>query len=141
MRKGCRACGGTEVGTGGTPRVHCPPYDAVSRGTGRKGVQTDASAVVRQPWGAGVLQACLFIQDLLGKDILEFCHSEDQSHLRESFQQVPPEPAADMGPGYLFVPAPAGQVQWGGRTQPGAVTGRRAGDREADNVQGGGGPG
>uniref|UniRef100_A0A8C9J449 Aryl hydrocarbon receptor nuclear translocator 2 n=1 Tax=Panthera tigris altaica TaxID=74533 RepID=A0A8C9J449_PANTA len=27
-------------------------------------------------------------QDLLGKDILEFCHSEDQSHLRESFQQV-----------------------------------------------------
>lgn len=28
------------------------------------------------------------IQDLLGKDILEFCHSEDQSHLRESFQQV-----------------------------------------------------
>lgn len=34
--------------------------------------------------------ACLFLQDLLGKDILEFCHSEDQSHLRESFQQVPP---------------------------------------------------
>ncbi|XP_032417355.1 aryl hydrocarbon receptor nuclear translocator 2 isoform X2 [Xiphophorus hellerii] len=28
-------------------------------------------------------------QDLLGKDILEFCHPEDQSHLRESFQQVP----------------------------------------------------
>uniref|UniRef100_A0AC11CGW1 Aryl hydrocarbon receptor nuclear translocator 2 n=1 Tax=Ovis aries TaxID=9940 RepID=A0AC11CGW1_SHEEP len=28
------------------------------------------------------------LQDLLGKDILEFCHSEDQSHLRESFQQV-----------------------------------------------------
>ncbi|XP_051520731.1 aryl hydrocarbon receptor nuclear translocator 2 isoform X3 [Myxocyprinus asiaticus] len=27
-------------------------------------------------------------QDLLGKDILEFCHPEDQSHLRESFQQV-----------------------------------------------------
>ncbi|XP_057194356.1 aryl hydrocarbon receptor nuclear translocator 2 isoform X3 [Triplophysa rosa] len=27
-------------------------------------------------------------QDLLGKDILEFCHLEDQSHLRESFQQV-----------------------------------------------------
>lgn len=27
-------------------------------------------------------------QDLLGKDVLEFCHSEDQSHLRESFQQV-----------------------------------------------------
>ncbi|XP_054997847.1 aryl hydrocarbon receptor nuclear translocator 2 isoform X2 [Sorex araneus] len=27
-------------------------------------------------------------QDLLGKDILEFCHSEDQTHLRESFQQV-----------------------------------------------------
>ncbi|ELW70699.1 Aryl hydrocarbon receptor nuclear translocator 2 [Tupaia chinensis] len=29
-------------------------------------------------------------QDLLGKDILEFCHPEDQSHLRESFQQVLP---------------------------------------------------
>ncbi|XP_076984633.1 aryl hydrocarbon receptor nuclear translocator 2 isoform X3 [Tamandua tetradactyla] len=28
------------------------------------------------------------LQDLLGKDILEFCHPEDQSHLRESFQQV-----------------------------------------------------
>ncbi|XP_026532911.1 aryl hydrocarbon receptor nuclear translocator 2 [Notechis scutatus] len=27
-------------------------------------------------------------QDLLGKDILEFCHPEDQSHLRESFQQL-----------------------------------------------------
>uniref|UniRef100_A0A3B4UE22 Aryl hydrocarbon receptor nuclear translocator 2 n=1 Tax=Seriola dumerili TaxID=41447 RepID=A0A3B4UE22_SERDU len=27
-------------------------------------------------------------QDLLGKDILEFCHPEDQSHLREGFQQV-----------------------------------------------------
>ncbi|KAM8894267.1 aryl hydrocarbon receptor nuclear translocator 2 isoform 2-T2 [Spinachia spinachia] len=27
-------------------------------------------------------------QDLLGKDILDFCHPEDQSHLRESFQQV-----------------------------------------------------
>uniref|UniRef100_A0A3Q2PDH5 Aryl-hydrocarbon receptor nuclear translocator 2 n=1 Tax=Fundulus heteroclitus TaxID=8078 RepID=A0A3Q2PDH5_FUNHE len=27
-------------------------------------------------------------QDLLGKDILEFCHPEDQNHLRESFQQV-----------------------------------------------------
>ncbi len=27
-------------------------------------------------------------QDLLGKEILEFCHPEDQSHLRESFQQV-----------------------------------------------------
>ncbi|XP_075867573.1 aryl hydrocarbon receptor nuclear translocator 2 isoform X4 [Nelusetta ayraudi] len=27
-------------------------------------------------------------QDLLGKDIQEFCHPEDQSHLRESFQQV-----------------------------------------------------
>ncbi|XP_053573648.1 aryl hydrocarbon receptor nuclear translocator 2 isoform X2 [Bombina bombina] len=27
-------------------------------------------------------------QDLLGKDIIEFCHPEDQSHLRESFQQV-----------------------------------------------------
>uniref|UniRef100_A0A8C1TU81 Aryl hydrocarbon receptor nuclear translocator 2 n=1 Tax=Cyprinus carpio TaxID=7962 RepID=A0A8C1TU81_CYPCA len=27
-------------------------------------------------------------QDLLGKDILEFCHPEDQSHLQESFQQV-----------------------------------------------------
>ncbi|XP_059203159.1 aryl hydrocarbon receptor nuclear translocator 2 isoform X3 [Centropristis striata] len=27
-------------------------------------------------------------QDLLGKDIMEFCHPEDQSHLRESFQQV-----------------------------------------------------
>nr|XP_033776463.1 aryl hydrocarbon receptor nuclear translocator 2 isoform X1 [Geotrypetes seraphini] len=27
-------------------------------------------------------------QDLLGKDILEFCHPEDQSHLRDSFQQV-----------------------------------------------------
>ncbi|XP_077374402.1 aryl hydrocarbon receptor nuclear translocator 2 isoform X3 [Festucalex cinctus] len=27
-------------------------------------------------------------QDLLGKDILEFCHPEDQGHLRESFQQV-----------------------------------------------------
>ncbi|KAG5849045.1 hypothetical protein ANANG_G00105890 [Anguilla anguilla] len=27
-------------------------------------------------------------KDLLGKDILEFCHPEDQSHLRESFQQV-----------------------------------------------------
>ncbi|KAM9860841.1 aryl hydrocarbon receptor nuclear translocator 2 [Aulostomus maculatus] len=27
-------------------------------------------------------------QDLLGKDILEFCHPEDQSHVRESFQQV-----------------------------------------------------
>lgn len=27
-------------------------------------------------------------QDVLGKDILEFCHPEDQSHLRESFQQV-----------------------------------------------------
>ncbi|XP_034040051.1 aryl hydrocarbon receptor nuclear translocator 2 isoform X2 [Thalassophryne amazonica] len=27
-------------------------------------------------------------QDLLGKDIVEFCHPEDQSHLRESFQQV-----------------------------------------------------
>ncbi|KAM9317587.1 aryl hydrocarbon receptor nuclear translocator 2 isoform 2-T2 [Pholidichthys leucotaenia] len=27
-------------------------------------------------------------QDLLGKDILEFCHPEDQSHLKESFQQV-----------------------------------------------------
>lgn len=30
----------------------------------------------------------LVLQDLLGKDILEFCHPEDQSHLRESFQQV-----------------------------------------------------
>ncbi|XP_031733396.1 LOW QUALITY PROTEIN: aryl hydrocarbon receptor nuclear translocator 2 [Anarrhichthys ocellatus] len=28
------------------------------------------------------------LRDLLGKDILEFCHPEDQSHLRESFQQV-----------------------------------------------------
>ncbi|KAG9341334.1 hypothetical protein JZ751_019438 [Albula glossodonta] len=28
-------------------------------------------------------------QDLLGKDILEFCHPEDQNHLRESFQQNP----------------------------------------------------
>ncbi|XP_069480273.1 aryl hydrocarbon receptor nuclear translocator 2 isoform X3 [Ambystoma mexicanum] len=27
-------------------------------------------------------------QDLLGKDIIEFCHPEDQNHLRESFQQV-----------------------------------------------------
>ncbi|XP_072554371.1 aryl hydrocarbon receptor nuclear translocator 2-like isoform X1 [Paramormyrops kingsleyae] len=27
-------------------------------------------------------------QDLLGKGILEFCHPEDQGHLRESFQQV-----------------------------------------------------
>uniref|UniRef100_A0A8C9W0X0 Aryl hydrocarbon receptor nuclear translocator 2 n=1 Tax=Scleropages formosus TaxID=113540 RepID=A0A8C9W0X0_SCLFO len=27
-------------------------------------------------------------QDMLGKGILEFCHPEDQSHLRESFQQV-----------------------------------------------------
>uniref|UniRef100_H2RP42 Aryl hydrocarbon receptor nuclear translocator 2 n=1 Tax=Takifugu rubripes TaxID=31033 RepID=H2RP42_TAKRU len=27
-------------------------------------------------------------QDLLGKDVLEFCHPEDQSHLREGFQQV-----------------------------------------------------
>uniref|UniRef100_A0A665TFH9 Aryl hydrocarbon receptor nuclear translocator 2 n=1 Tax=Echeneis naucrates TaxID=173247 RepID=A0A665TFH9_ECHNA len=27
-------------------------------------------------------------QDLLGKDILEFCHPEDQSHLRDGFQQV-----------------------------------------------------
>ncbi|KAJ8393073.1 hypothetical protein AAFF_G00067560 [Aldrovandia affinis] len=27
-------------------------------------------------------------QDLLGKDILEFSHPEDQNHLRESFQQV-----------------------------------------------------
>ncbi|CAG5850857.1 aryl hydrocarbon receptor nuclear translocator 2 [Menidia menidia] len=27
-------------------------------------------------------------QDLLGKDILDFCHPEDQNHLRESFQQV-----------------------------------------------------
>lgn len=35
----------------------------------------------------------LLVQDLLGKDILEFCHSEDQSHLRESFQQVRPVPA------------------------------------------------
>uniref|UniRef100_A0A8C9S687 Aryl hydrocarbon receptor nuclear translocator 2 n=1 Tax=Scleropages formosus TaxID=113540 RepID=A0A8C9S687_SCLFO len=26
-------------------------------------------------------------QDMLGKGILEFCHPEDQSHLRESFQQ------------------------------------------------------
>uniref|UniRef100_A0A3B4AGJ8 Aryl hydrocarbon receptor nuclear translocator 2 n=1 Tax=Periophthalmus magnuspinnatus TaxID=409849 RepID=A0A3B4AGJ8_9GOBI len=36
-------------------------------------------------------EACLYVcvvQDLLGKDILEFCHPEDQSHLRESFQQV-----------------------------------------------------
>uniref|UniRef100_A0A4W3H3U2 Aryl-hydrocarbon receptor nuclear translocator 2 n=1 Tax=Callorhinchus milii TaxID=7868 RepID=A0A4W3H3U2_CALMI len=27
-------------------------------------------------------------QDLLGKDIVEFCHPEDQGHVRDSFQQV-----------------------------------------------------
>uniref|UniRef100_A0A8C6LAP6 Aryl-hydrocarbon receptor nuclear translocator 2 n=1 Tax=Nothobranchius furzeri TaxID=105023 RepID=A0A8C6LAP6_NOTFU len=35
--------------------------------------------------GGGIV-AC--VCDLLGKEILEFCHTEDQSHLRESFQQV-----------------------------------------------------
>lgn len=34
------------------------------------------------------MTAASFMQDILGKDILEFCHPEDQSHLRESFQQV-----------------------------------------------------
>uniref|UniRef100_A0A674ENA1 Aryl-hydrocarbon receptor nuclear translocator 2 n=1 Tax=Salmo trutta TaxID=8032 RepID=A0A674ENA1_SALTR len=38
-------------------------------------------------------------QDLLGKDILEFCHPEDQSHLRESFQQVRREGEVDEGGG------------------------------------------
>uniref|UniRef100_A0A8C6L715 Aryl-hydrocarbon receptor nuclear translocator 2 n=1 Tax=Nothobranchius furzeri TaxID=105023 RepID=A0A8C6L715_NOTFU len=37
--------------------------------------------------GGGIV-ACVCVCDLLGKEILEFCHTEDQSHLRESFQQV-----------------------------------------------------
>uniref|UniRef100_A0A4W5LE58 Aryl-hydrocarbon receptor nuclear translocator 2 n=1 Tax=Hucho hucho TaxID=62062 RepID=A0A4W5LE58_9TELE len=40
-------------------------------------------------------------QDLLGKDILEFCHPEDQSHLRESFQQVRREGEVDEGGGTM----------------------------------------
>lgn len=39
--------------------------------------------------GEFLLTDCFSVlKDLLGKDILEFCHPEDQSHLRESFQQV-----------------------------------------------------
>ncbi|KTF98521.1 hypothetical protein cypCar_00018373, partial [Cyprinus carpio] len=43
----------------------------------RNNKYTNKYSEVDQCWG-----------DLLGKDILEFCHPEDQSHLRESFQQV-----------------------------------------------------
>jgi len=39
----------------------------------------------------------------LGKDILEFCHPEDQSHLRESFQQVRPDHGCQFDPTGSFV--------------------------------------
>lgn len=39
-------------------------------------------------WANGGCIICCVLQDLLGKNILEFAHPEDQGLLRDSFQQV-----------------------------------------------------
>lgn len=39
-------------------------------------------------WAHGGYIVCCVLQDLLGKNILEFAHPEDQGLLRDSFQQV-----------------------------------------------------
>lgn len=72
--------------------------------------------------------ACLFLQDLLGKDILEFCHSEDQSHLRESFQQVRPV----LADGCRGTGAQAG----GRQDTPGRLQGATAGIGQGPGCQG-----
>ncbi|XP_068506605.1 aryl hydrocarbon receptor nuclear translocator 2 isoform X10 [Syngnathus scovelli] len=66
--------------------VHCTGYIKAWPPAGMTVPDEDTEA---GQTGKYCLVAIGRLQDLLGKDILEFCHPEDQSHLRESFQQVP----------------------------------------------------
>ncbi|MGH0161039.1 UNVERIFIED_CONTAM: hypothetical protein FKN15_050144 [Acipenser sinensis] len=84
----CRLRNGLGPSKEGEPQysvVHCTGYIKAWPPAGMTIPDEDTEAGQTSKY---CLVAIGRLQDLLGKDILEFCHPEDQSHLRESFQQV-----------------------------------------------------